>query len=232
MLTRRAFTASAVALGLSACAKPIPVSTTRAVAAPPLHPPLPAFYNAITDEPYPVPAIAPGSLPPHHWRQNVPNPCPDKPHGTIIVDPDAGNLHFVQDRDTALRYGVSVGAEGFSWSGTARLQFCRAWPRWKVPEVMIARQPDLEPFSVANGGMAPGPDNPMGARALYLFQNGEDTLYRIHGGAEARHIGHAVSSGCIRLLDQDVIHLHGIARHGADVIVLPSLAPKGLTSVY
>ncbi|MBN2761337.1 MAG: L,D-transpeptidase, partial [Rhodobacteraceae bacterium] len=181
MLTRRAFTASAVALGLSACAKPIPISTTRAVATPPVHPPLPAFYNAITDEPYPVPAIAPGSLPVQHWRQSVPNPWPEKPHGTIIVDPDAGNLHFVQTRDTALRYGVSVGAEGFSWAGIARLQFCRAWPRWKVPEVMIARQPDLEPFSVANGGMAPGPDNPMGARALYLFQNGEDTLYRIHG---------------------------------------------------
>lgn len=232
MFTRRAFTASAVALGLSACAKPVPVSTTRAVAARPVPPPLPAFYDAIMDEPYPVPAIAPGSLPPLHWRQSVPNPWPEKPRGTIIVDPDAGNLHFVQDRDTALRYGVSVGAEGFSWSGTARLQFCRAWPRWKVPAAMIARQPDLERFSVANGGMAPGPDNPMGARALYLFQNGLDTLYRIHGGAEARDIGRAVSSGCIRLLDQDVIDLHDRAIHGARVVVLPSLAPKGLDSLF
>lgn len=232
MFTRRAFTASAVALGMSACAKPIPVSTTRAIAAPPLPPPLPAFYDAIMDEPFAVPAIAPGSLPQQHWRQTVPNPWPDQPRGTIIVDPDAGNLHFVQDRDAALRYGVSVGAEGFSWSGTARLQFCRAWPRWKVPEVMIARQPELARFSVANGGMAPGPDNPMGARALYLFQNGKDTLYRIHGGAVARDIGRAVSSGCIRLLDQDVIDLHDRAIHGARVVVLPSLAPKGLDSLF
>lgn len=231
MLTRRAFTTSVVALGLSACAKPQSTPATRA-AAPSKPPPLPSFYDAIADEPYPVPAIEPGTLPPRHWRQEVANPWPERPEGTIIVDPDAGNLHFVQTRDTALRYGVSVGAEGFAWSGTARLQFCRTWPRWKVPDAMIARQPELAPYSVANGGMAPGPDNPMGARALYLFQNGKDTLYRIHGGAQARDIGRAVSSGCIRLLDQDVIHLHEIAHHGADVIVLPALAPKGLTPLY
>lgn len=232
MLTRRAFAASAVAFGLSACVKPDLLPTPRAVVTPPAHPPLPVFYGAITDEPYPVPAIVPGSLPPQHWRQQVPNPWPNQPRGTIIVDPGAGNLHFVQGRDTALRYGVSVGAEGFAWSGTARLQFCRAWPRWKVPAAMIARQPELARFSVANGGMPPGPANPMGARALYLFQNGQDTLYRIHGGAVAQDIGRAVSSGCIRLLDQDVIHLHSLAVHGARVIVLPSLAPQGLHMLY
>jgi lipoprotein-anchoring transpeptidase ErfK/SrfK len=206
--------------------------TARAVAQPPAHPPLPAFYDAINDEPFPVPAIAPRTLPQQHWRQSVANPWPDQPRGTIIVDHDAGNLHFVQSRDTALRYGVGVGAEGFAWSGTARLQFCRAWPRWKVPEAMIARQPSLEPYSVANGGMPPGPDNPMGARALYLFQNGVDTLYRVHGGAVARDIGRAVSSGCIRLLDQDVIDLHERAIHGARVVVLPSLKPKGLSALF
>lgn len=232
MLTRRAFTASAVAFGLSACAQSNAVPTPQAGAAPPMHPSLPPFYGAIGDEPFPVPAIVPGSLPPRHWRQSVPNPWPDKPQDTIIVDPDAGNLHVVQNPETALRYGVSVGAEGFAWSGVARLQFCRAWPRWKVPDAMIAREPSLARYSVANGGMGPGPDNPMGARALYLFQNGKDTLYRIHGGAVAREIGRAVSSGCIRLLDQDVIHLHRIARHGATVIVLPSLAPKGLADLF
>jgi lipoprotein-anchoring transpeptidase ErfK/SrfK len=193
---------------------------------------MPVFYDAISDEPFPVPAIAPGSLPAQHWRQTVANPWPDQPRGTIIVDPDAGNLHFVQSRDTALRYGVSVGAEGFAWSGTARLQFCRKWPRWNVPDSMIARQPSLEPYSVANGGMDPGPDNPMGARALYLFQNGVDTLYRVHGGAVARDIGRAVSSGCIRLLDQDVIDLHERAVHGARVVVLPSLIPAGLSALF
>ncbi|WP_296643664.1 L,D-transpeptidase [Roseinatronobacter sp.] len=232
MLTRRAFTASAVAFGLSACAKPPSAPTTRAATKLPKAPPLPPFYGAITDEPYPIPAIVDGTLPPKHWRQTVPNPWPKEPSGTIIVDPDAGNLHVVQDRDIALRYGVSVGAEGFAWAGVARLQFCRDWPRWKVPAAMIARQPELARFSVANGGMDPGPDNPMGARALYLFQDGVDTLYRIHGGAEARDIGRAVSSGCIRLLDQDVIDLHDRAIHGSKVIVLTSLAPQGLGTVF
>jgi lipoprotein-anchoring transpeptidase ErfK/SrfK len=131
-----------------------------------------------------------------------------------------------------MRYGVSVGAAGFAWDGVARLQFCRKWPRWKVPDTMIERRPDLAPYSVANGGMDPGPGNPLGARALYLFQNGEDTLYRIHGGCEPEYLGKAVSSGCIRMLDQDVIDLHERAVHGATVIVTPSIAPKGLQLLY
>lgn len=232
MLTRRRFVASAAALGLSACAKPEIPQASRAPAPARTDPRLPPFYNALTDEPFPVPAIPQGQLAPQHWRQTVANPWPEHPAGTIIVDPDAANLHFVESAQTAIRYGVSVGAAGFGWDGRARIQFCRAWPRWKVPATMIARQPDLEPYSVANGGMDPGPDNPMGARALYLFQNGEDTLYRIHGGAMAPEIGRAVSSGCIRMLDQDAIHLHGIAIHGATVIVLPSLPGHGLAGVY
>lgn len=91
---------------------------------------------------------------------------------------------------------------------------------------MIERKPELEPYSVANGGMDPGPGNPMGARALYLFQNGIDTLYRIHGSASARELGRAVSSGCIRMLNQDAIHLHDKAIHGSDVIVLPLIRPS------
>ena len=97
---------------------------------------------------------------------------------------------------------------------------------------MIARRPELEPYSVAHGGMGPGPGNPMGARALYLFQNGLDTLYRIHGDASPRELGRAVSSGCIRMLDQDVIHLHARTAHGASVIVLQSTAPNGSGGVY
>ena len=97
---------------------------------------------------------------------------------------------------------------------------------------MIARRPELEPFSVANGGMDPGPDNPLGARALYLFQNGEDTLYRIHGACEPEYLGKAVSSGCIRLLDQDEIDLRRRVRHGVTVRVLASNRPSGLDSIY
>lgn len=234
MLSRRSFVALGAAAALSACARPRAASVTRAAPAPataPL-PPLPEFYGPITDEPYPVPAVEEGVIDRQYWRQETPNPWPDKPHGTIIVDPDAALLHFVETAETATRYGVSVGAAGFDWEGTARLQFCRAWPRWKVPQEMIARQPELEPYSVANGGMDPGPDNPLGARALYLFQNGVDTLYRVHGNASARELGKAVSSGCIRMLDQDVIHLHGKAVHGAEVIVLPSMKPSRLGGVY
>ena len=97
---------------------------------------------------------------------------------------------------------------------------------------MIARKPKLAPYSIANRVMDTGPGNPMGARALYLFQDGVDTLYRIHGDALYKERGKAVSSCCIRMLNQDVIHLHKRAIHGASVIVLPSMKPKGLAPVY
>lgn len=234
MLTRRNFVSIGAVAALSACARTEmePVTRAATVASPPELPPLPDFYGPILDEPYPVPAVEEGVLSPEYWRQEVSNPWPDKRRGTIIVDPDAARLFFVEDAETATRYGVSVGAAGFDWEGKARLQFCRSWPRWKVPQSMIERQSDLEPYSVSNGGMDPGPDNPMGARALYLFQNGVDTLYRVHGHASARELGKAVSSGCIRMLDQDVIHLHEKAVHGADVIVLPSMKPDKLRMLY
>jgi lipoprotein-anchoring transpeptidase ErfK/SrfK len=231
MLTRRSFVALGAMAGLVACAAP-QIDTPDVQVAAPIYPPLPDFYDAITTEPFPVPAIQEGSLAPEFWRQDVVNPWPKYAKGTIVIDPDAGLLHFIKSSDVAIRYGVSVGAAGFSWQGTARLQFRRAWPRWKVPTTMIERQPDLEPYSVANGGMDPGPGNPLGARALYLFQNGVDTLYRVHGDASPWELGMAVSSGCIRMLNQDVIDLYDRAIHGASVIVLPSLKPQGLEAVY
>jgi lipoprotein-anchoring transpeptidase ErfK/SrfK len=232
MLNRRSF----VALGgmglLAACASPNPEpEASMAMPAPP-PPPLPAFYDAVTDEPFPIPAIEPGTLDPRLWRQEVDNPWPNSSYGTIIIDPDAALLYFSEKDGRATRYGVAVGADGFSWTGTARLQFRREWPRWNVPADTIKRKPELERYSVANGGMAPGPENPMGSRALYLFENGVDTLYRIHGGADAPHLGKAVSSGCIRMLDQDVIHLYKVAVHGCDVVVLPSLTGPKTNALY
>lgn len=224
MLTRRSFVCLTAAAGLAACAPPV---APPIIEAPPVYPPLPAFYAAITDEPFPVPAVPEGALAPEYWRQDVANPWPAYKPGTIVIDPDAALLHFIQSPQIALRYGVSVGAAGFAWDGIARLQFMRKWPRWTVPDTMVARRPELEPYSVANGGMDAGPGNPMGARALYLFQNGVDTLYRIHGNADPKELGRAVSSGCIRMLDQDVIDLHDRAVHGASVIVLPTLTPTG-----
>ncbi|UWQ22419.1 L,D-transpeptidase [Jannaschia sp. W003] len=233
-MNRRTFALLGGAAALSACARPPePVArAATAAAVPPPIPPLPTFYGAVEGEPFPVPAIPEGVLRPHLWRQEVENPWPGRARGTIVIDPDAAMLHFVENAERATRYGVSVGAAGFAWEGTARLQFRRAWPRWKVPETMIERQPHLAPFSVANGGMDPGPDNPMGARALYLFRNGRDTLYRIHGSASAIELGKAVSQGCIRMLNQDVIHLHARAVHGADVVVLPSMRPEGVAPLY
>jgi lipoprotein-anchoring transpeptidase ErfK/SrfK len=193
---------------------------------------MPARYGAVLGEPYPVPAIPDGIVDPRLWRQEVVNPFPEYADGTIIVDPDAAYLHLVGANGTAIRYGVGVGAAGYDWSGEAVMQYRQRWPRWKAPDSMIARRPEFAPYSVSNGGMAPGPGNPLGARALYLFQNRRDTLYRIHGACEPQYLGKAVSSGCIRLLDQDIIDLHDRARDGSRVVVLASLKPEGLETLY
>ncbi len=230
MISRRMFVAAGASAALSACAAPTPPAPPPPEK--PVYPPLPAHYGAITDEPYPGPAVPEGIVPPHLWRQQVANPYPDQPVGTIIVDPSAGQLHLVESAETAMRYGAGTGADAYSWSGDARLQFWREWPVWKAPDSMIARRPEFAPYSVANGGMPPGPGNPLGARAFYLFQNGKDTLYRIHGACEPKYLGKAVSSGCIRLLDQDVIDLHRRARHGARVRVLPAVAPAAILGLY
>lgn len=234
MLSRRNFIAVGGMAGLVACGQTVSDQPPPAEIAPPapIYPPLPDFYRAITGEQFPIPAVEEGRLAPELWRQEVDNPWPDRPHGTIIIDPDAALLYFVETSDRATRYGVSVGAAGFEWNGTARLQFWRSWPRWNVPDSMVARRPELEPYSVANGGMDAGPGNPMGARALYLFQDGVDTLYRVHGDASARELGKQVSSGCIRMLNQDVIHLNDRAVHGAAVTVLPSIKPSRGSQIY
>ncbi|MBR2655774.1 L,D-transpeptidase [Yoonia sp.] len=236
MFTRRRFFAGGSALALSACGmtpQTTPMPEEVFIPPPePVMPLLPAHYGAIMDEPFPIPAVPENVVHPRLWRQEVDNPFPDDTPGTIVVDPDAGYLHLIGQNGRAMRYGAGTGADAFAWHGNARLQFCRSWPRWRVPETMIARQPELEPYSVANGGMDPGPGNPLGARALYLFQNGEDTLYRIHGACEPEYLGKAVSSGCVRLLDHDVIDLHERVQHGVTIRVLRSHKPAAFAAVY
>lgn len=232
MMTRRVFIAAGSSVALSACATNPQLVSPAEEPKTENFPPLPPHYRAITNEPYPIPAVPEGVVAPRLWRQEVDNPFPLETPGTIVVDPNAGFLHLIGDDGHAMRYGAGTGAAAFEWQGVSRLQFRRSWPRWKVPDTMITRRPELEQYSVANGGMDPGPGNPLGARALYLFQNGEDTLYRIHGACEPKYLGKAVSSGCIRLLDQDVIDLDQRVRHGVTVRVLPSNAPSGLSSVY
>ena len=211
-------------LGLSGCAS---LDATEAtLEAPP--PPMPARYGPIPTERFPIPAVPRGVVPPQYWRQRVDNPFPDQPAGTIMVDPNAFYLHLIEEGGTAMRYGIGVGRQGFEWSGDAVVQFKRQWPTWTPPAEMIAREPELERFSAANGGQPPGLDNPLGARALYLFQGGRDTLYRIHGNPEANSIGKAVSSGCIRLLNHDVIDLYGRVADGSRVVVRSAAKPAGL----
>ena len=128
--------------------------------------------------------------------------------------------------DRRSRYGVGVGRAGFAWSGAATVGMKRRWPRWVPPRAMVDRDPKARKWM---NGQPGGPDNPLGARALYLFADGRDTLYRIHGTNEPHTIGKAVSSGCIRMLNQDVAELFERVMPGTIVQVRPSLGRPGLT---
>jgi len=130
--------------------------------------------------------------------------------GTIIINTTERRLYLVLGNGQALRYGIGVGRIGFTWAGTTRVIAKKEWPDWTPPRQMLRRRPDLPRF------MRGGPDNPLGARAMYLGS----TLFRIHGSNEPETIGQAVSSGCFRLTNDDVIDLYGRVRVGAKVIVL------------
>ena len=172
-------------------------------------------YGARTDAGYRLPAIPITKVPRKFQRQTVRFDTDEKP-GTIIVDTSEKHLYLVQPEGRAIRYGIGVGREGFEWKGTARVARKAAWPVWTPPAAMIRRQPELVKFA---GGMPPGPGNALGARALYLHNKGGDTGYRLHGTPEWASIGKAMSSGCIRLMNQDIIDLHSRAEVGAKVIV-------------
>jgi lipoprotein-anchoring transpeptidase ErfK/SrfK len=130
--------------------------------------------------------------------------------GTIIVNTTERRLYLIQDGGTALKYGIGVGRVGFTWAGTTAVVSKKEWPDWTPPSQMLARRPDLPRH------MKGGPENPLGARAMYLGSS----LYRIHGSNEPETIGQAVSSGCFRLLNDDVIDLYDRVRVGAKVIVM------------
>jgi lipoprotein-anchoring transpeptidase ErfK/SrfK len=134
--------------------------------------------------------------------------------GSIVIDSDARYLYYVLPDSKAIRYGVTVGEEALAWSGVAKVGHKEEWPSW-VPTADIKRRIAGTPDFVG-----PGPHNPMGARALYLYQNGKDTLYRIHGTNQPEYIGQAISSGCIRMTNEDVIDLYTRVKPGAMVVVL------------
>ena len=133
------------------------------------------------------------------------------PHapGTIIVDTSERRLYLVMPGQRAMKYGIGVGRAGFEWAGIKSITRKEEWPDWRPPADMLRRRPDLPRY------MAGGPDNPLGARAMYLG----DSLYRIHGSNEPETIGQAVSSGCIRMLNEDVVDLYGRVRVGTKVVV-------------
>ena len=174
-----------------------------------------AAYGPIDDGGFTIPAIDLKRMDPQFLRREVAYNGPEAP-GTIIIDTPTRFAYLIQPGGTAMRYGVGIGRDGFAWDGRARVQFKRRWPRWTPPSEMIARQPELEQY---RQGMEPGLMNPLGARALYLFQNGKDTLYRLHGTPEWWTIGKAVSSGCVRFMNHDIIDLYDRAADGATVIV-------------
>lgn len=137
-----------------------------------------------------------------------------EPPGTIVVDTQSRHLYLVQAGGRAIQYGIGVGRQGFEWKGIAHVGRKSEWPRWIPPKEMLKRRPDLP--EEMDGGL----ENPLGARALYLFQGSKDTLFRIHGTNEPNTIGQAVSSGCIRMMNADAIDLYGRVSVGTRVVVL------------
>lgn len=142
---------------------------------------------------------------------------PERP-GTIIINSDQRALYHVQGDGEAIRYGIAVGKESFVWSGVAKVGRKAEYPRWTPPKSMIRRRPELKRW--ANGMPGGIPENPLGSRAIYLFSGGRDTLFRIHGTNEPRSIGTAASSGCIRMLNEEVETLYDSVAIGTKVIVL------------
>ena len=134
--------------------------------------------------------------------------------GTIVVDSDARYLFFVLPEGKAIRYGITVGEDALSFSGVAKVGRKEEWPSWTPTSDIKKRLGNIP------GYVAPGPHNPMGARALYIYDGTRDTLYRIHGTNQPEYIGHAISSGCIRLTNEDVIDLYNRVKPGSPVVVL------------
>lgn len=175
-------------------------------------------YASVVDAGYKIPAVPLKKMDKKYLRQRVNYVTKEKP-GTIIVDVKKKFLYLVEKDGKAMRYGVGVGKAGFEWEGRAYVAWKQEWPKWTPPDEMIERKPELAKYSEENGSFPPGLDNPLGARALYLFQNGKDTLYRLHGTPQWWTIGTAASSGCIRLINQDIIDLYDRVKGRPRVIV-------------
>ena len=173
-------------------------------------------YAAKPEEKFPLPAMHLDKVKPELRRQEVTYDTMH-PAGTVVVDTPARRLYYVMGDGRAMRYGVGVGRQGLALKGDAYIGRKAEWPSWTPTANMMRRDPRNLKFA---GGMAGGPNNPLGARALYLYRGGNDTMFRLHGTNQPQSIGHAMSSGCIRMLNHDIIDLYSRVQVGSKVVVL------------
>lgn len=173
-------------------------------------------YGAKPEEKFPLPAMHLDKVKPELRRQEVTYDT-RHPAGTVVVDTPARRLYYVLGDGRAMRYGVGVGRQGLALKGDAYIGRKAEWPSWTPTANMMRRDPRNLKFA---GGMAGGPNNPLGARALYLYRGGNDTMFRLHGTNQPQSIGHAMSSGCIRMLNHDIIDLYSRVPVGSKVVVL------------
>lgn len=211
-LNRRSFLAGSAAavsaLGLAGCVTADGMSSAEVA----------RMYGPLPDEKFPIPAADVSKVNPKYYRQTVRYETKEAP-GTIIVDPSNYFVYRIEENGQATRYGANVGRQGFLWSGDAYIGRKAEWPIWTPPKEMIKRQPEAAKYA---GGMPPGLDNPLGARTLYLYQNGAYTLYTIYSTILPETIGNGITSGCVGLLTQDMMHLYEQTPVKTKVVVLPA----------
>jgi lipoprotein-anchoring transpeptidase ErfK/SrfK len=186
-----------------------------------------AGYAELTDGRYTVPAIDLAEIDPQMLRRQV-DYSTREPVGTIVVETAARHLYLVEANGKAMRYGIGVGKAGLAFAGSATIGRKAEWPHWSPTEAMMSREPAR--YRHWAKGMDGGLGNPLGARAMYLYQDDRDTMFRIHGTTEPETIGHAVSSGCIRLMNQDVIDLYNRVKVGTHVVVIQATAMSAAAS--
>jgi lipoprotein-anchoring transpeptidase ErfK/SrfK len=208
LVSRRAFMAGSAAVGALALAGCVSGGMSLAEAQ--------RVYGPLPDERFPVPAVNLNKVDPKYLRRTVRYPTQEAV-GTIIVDPRHYYVYRVEADGNATRYGANVGRAGFLWSGEAYIGRKAEWPIWTPPREMILRQPEAAPYA---GGMKPGLDNPLGARTLYLYQDGVYTLFTIYSTIMPETIGKGISSGCVGLLTQDMIDLYDKTPVDTKVVVL------------
>ena len=211
-LNRRSFligsAVSVSALGLAGCATTDSMSLMEAR----------VLYGPVDDKKFPIPASDISKVDPKYFRKRVRYETKEAP-GTIIVDPSSYYVYRIEGDNEATRYGANVGRQGFLWHGDAYVGRKAEWPTWTPPAEMIKRQPETAKYA---RGMPGGPENPLGARTLYLYQNGRYTLYTIYASNDPETIGTNLTSGCTGLMTQDMIDLYDRTAVKTKVVVLPA----------